>query len=768
MPGLQPPNATSGLPPSAAAFGSVLNAPQAPTSAPQGPQTAPPLPPGSNQMTSGVPGSTTLGGVLTVQNAAKVLADIQQQSTNNAQAEQYQPVIQGLAGHVKNFFTLAQQARFVVEQKMLEALYSRRGEYMPAKAMEIEQQGQTPIYMMLFSVKCRQAESLLRDAMIGAGDEKPWTIKPTPKPDLPQNVVSQIMEQVTQEVQQAQALGQMASIIQIMQRLRDAKEEAENYIQQEARAKAELMETKMEDQLVEGGYLLALDQFLSDLTTFKAAVVKGPVVRNRANLAWQPDNTLDVVNELRPEWERVDPFNLYPAPWARDLQTAPFIERHRLTRTDLNALIGVPGYSEDSIRQVLSLYDTGLLKFITTIDSQKAMAEGRNTLTSMVNNDLIDALQYWGSVPGSLLIDWGLKPTEVPDPTKEYEVECWLVGDYVIRAVLNPDPLGRRPYYHTSYERIPGTFWGNSMFDLMKDCQDMCNSAARALASNMAVSSGPQVWVNTDRLPNGEEVTNMYPWKVWQGTSDPMGSTAAPITFFQPNSNAEALMQVYSQFSSLADDYTGIPRYMTGTEGTPGAGRTASGLSMMIGNASKIIKQVIAGIDQYIIEPMITRLYQHNMQYGDDADMKGDVNIVALGAMSLVTKDAAQVRRNEFLQVVLTSPLAQQIVGVDGAAQLLRETVKTLDMDTDQIVPPLSVIKQRQAAAQAQAVMMAAAQAQHGMAPQGGPSGAPPGHAQPPKPQVPTPPQPHGAPSPSGQALMNQAPVTDHFSPAST
>lgn len=763
MPGLQPPNATSGLPPSAAAFGSVLSAQQSPAQAPQGLQVAPPLPPGSNQMTSGVPGSTTLGGVLTVQNAAKVLQDIQQQSTNNAQAEQYQPVIQGLAGHVKSFFTLAQQARFVVEQKMLEALYSRRGEYMPAKAMEIEQQGQTPIYMMLFSVKCRQAESLLRDAMIGAGDEKPWTIKPTPKPDLPQNIVSQIMQQVTQEVQSAQTLGQMASIMQIMQRLRDAKEEAENYIQQEARAKAELMETKMEDQLVEGSYLLALDQFLSDLTTFKAAVIKGPVVRNRANLAWQPDNTLSVVNELRPEWERVDPFNLYPAPWARDLQTAPFIERHRLTRGDLNALIGVPGYSEDSIRQVLSLYDTGLLKFMTTIDSQKAMAEGRNTLTSMVNNDLIDALQYWGSVPGSLLIQWGLKPEEVPDPTKEYEVETWLVGDYVIRAVLNPDPLGRRPYYHTSYERVPGTFWGNSMFDLMKDCQDMCNSSARALASNMAIASGPQVWVNVDRVPNGEDVTQMYPWKVWQGTQDPMGSTAAPITFFQPNSNAEQLMQVYQQFSSLADDYTGIPRYMTGTEGTPGAGRTASGLSMMIGNASKIIKQVIAGIDQYIIEPMITRLYQHNMQYGDDPDMKGDVNVVALGAMSLVTKESAQVRRNEFLQLVLTSPMAQQVVGIDGIASLLRETASTLDMDTDQIVPPLSVIKQRAAAAQAQQIMMATAQGQAG-----GPATPPPGQGTPPKPQSPTPPQPHGASSPSGQALMNHAPVTDHFSPAST
>src|SRR6185437_12820695 len=114
------------------------------------------------------------------------------------------------------------------------------------------------------------------------------------------------------------------------------------------------------------------------------------------------------------------------------------------------------------------------------------------------------------------------------------------------------------------------------------DCQDMCNAAARSLAANMAIASGPQVAVNTGRMPPGEDATQMYPWKLWQFESDPMGSTAPPVIFFQPGSNADELMRVYERFSILADEYTGIPKYMTGTEGTPGAGRTASGLSMMI------------------------------------------------------------------------------------------------------------------------------------------------------------------------------------------
>mgnify|MGYP000202130934 CR=1 FL=1 len=40
------------------------------------------------------------------------------------------------------------------------------------------------------------------------------------------------------------------------------------------------------------------------------------------------------------------------------------------------------------------------------------------------------------------------------------------------------------------------------------------------------------------RVPAGTDVTTMYPWKLWPMASDPTGSTAAPMGFFQPSSNA--------------------------------------------------------------------------------------------------------------------------------------------------------------------------------------------------------------------------------------
>jgi hypothetical protein len=92
-------------------------------------------------------------------------------------------------------------------------------------------------------------------------------------------------------------------------------------------------------------------------------------------------------------------------------------------------------------------------------------------------------------------------------------------------------------------------------------------------------------------------------------------------------------------------------------------------------------------------------LYQDNLRYSDDPDLIGDVNIVATGASSLVIKESEAIRRNEFLQLVLNSPVAQQIVGMNGTAELLRDSAKNLSGNVDRIVPDrkeLAVVQQQQ------------------------------------------------------------------------
>ena len=419
------------------------------------------------------------------------------------------------------------------------------------------------------------------------------------------------------------------------------------------------------------------------------------------------------------EWERVDPFMVYPAPHSTDIDDGYLIERHKLTRSQLNELIGVEGYNDAAIRAVLDEHGRNGLHEWLFIDSAKATAEGKSTAAMMANPEAtIDALQYWGSVQGKMLVEWGMDEASVPDQTKDYMCEVWLIGNWVIKATINADPMGRKPYFKASYEEIPGVFWGNAVTDLCRDVQQQCNVAARAIANNMGIASGPQANVNVDRLPAGEEITQMVPWKIWQTTSDPYGSSAAPVTFFAPPMISGELMQIYAFFSALADEHTGIPRYMAGDATGSGALRTSSGMSMLMQNAGKAIKQVISNIDKGVIEPLIDRLWFYNMRYGQDPELKGDIHIVARGANMLVVKENQQQRMNEFLQLALTNPVVNQIVGEEAIASILRVAAKQLDLDTDQIVPPPEVIRarvfqQQQAAQQAQ---QAAQQFQFAMA----------------------------------------------------
>lgn len=717
--------------------------------------TTPQLPPPAGMSAPPALGPPTpapyVGGGLVKMVSLKQLTDEEQRST---QAQQHQPIIQGLAAHVRQQFMTARQARLNagVEERMLRNLRARRGEYDPEVMAEIRKTGGSEIYMMLTSTKCRAVGAWLRDVFLGIKDEKCWTVDPTPMPDLPDNLKQSCLAHVQEQAQAWAAIGQPPTPAMIEDAHQMVCDRTLAQVKDLAKQVMLRMEAKMEDQTVEGLWLEALNAFLDDLTTFPAAILKGPVVRRKPRMQWV-NGQVQVDDKLVLEWDRVAPQNCYPSPGATSPNNGAFIERHQLSRDALTALIGVEGYDDNAIKAVLNDYGMGGLREWLTNDMSFAEAAGQSTSSVMQNPDgLIDALQYWGSASGKMLLAWGMDKKQVPEEAKEYQVEVWLIGSWVIKATLNPDPLKRRPYFKASFEDIPGAFWGNAVADLVRDTQRMCNASARAIANNMSIASGPQVWVNVDRMPTGEDVTQMFPWKIWQGTSDPLGSTAQPIVFFQPQSFVGELMQVYQMFSTLADEAASMPKYMTGDSPGGGAGRTSSGLSMLMTNAGKSIKQVVSNIDTWVIKPAIERLYFYNMRYGDDPDLKGDANVVARGANSLTIKDNLQVRRNEFLQST-ANPIDMAIIGQSGRGAVLREVARGLDMDTDEIVPSPEQMRINQAQAQQQAAqqeqMQAALQQQQGGGQQGAGSmkGAGAGGAQNNPQGTPRTLQPNGAPA---------------------
>jgi hypothetical protein len=188
-------------------------------------------------------------------------------------------------------------------------------------------------------------------------------------------------------------------------------------------------------------------------------------------------------------------------------------------------------------------------------------------------------------------------------------------------------------------------------------------------------------------------------------------------------------MGVFNQFAKQADEVTGIPNYVYGSSNVSGAGRTASGLSMLMDNASKGIKQAVANIDK-IVSGIVQRLYLHNMMFDDDVYIKGDFKVVAKGAIGLIHKETLQMRRNEFLMAT-ANPIDSQIVGPEGRAYILREVARGLQMDTEKLVPSADAMQEQriQALAQQMAQGMIQQMAQQAQAPQPAlPNEMPPGN----------------------------------------
>jgi len=649
------------------------------------------------------------------------LAKQEQEATNRAlQERQNQPVILGLAGYLRQCWDVARLAKRPIEYKMLAAMRQRNGEYEADKLQQIRAQGGSEIYMMITEVKCRAAESWLRDILLDNGSP-PWDLHATPIPDLNPAQTKEVQAMFAERVlKMVEEYGKAPNTEEMREIKEMVSQDYRFAIMREAQNRADRMKIKIQDQFAQGGWEQSFNDFITDLVTYPAAFVKGPIVRRQRALGWKTDATgrtvVEPIERLAPEYERVDPFRIYPEPGISDINEGYLFELHRMTRMELSDLIGVPGYDEDAIRQILE-EGNGTSWINEDVELQKDEEE-RKYYAYMRPTTEFDALEFWGKVSGKMLVEWGLSEEEVPDQAREYDANVWLVGNYVIKAVLNYDPLGEKPYAKTSFIKCPGAFWGKGIPEIIEDLQGVCNAAARALVNNMGISSGPQVEVNVERLPPNEDITNLSPWKIWQTINDPVGSSAPAIRFTQPDSRATELMGVYEKFSRLADDHSGIPAYVYGDLNVQGAGRTSSGLSMLMGAAGKGIRQVVMHIDTDVVKPIVMRQFVYNMRYDEDESIKGDVEVIAKGAINLAVKETVNIRRIEFLNAT-ANPVDLEILGKEGRATILREVAKGLQMPVEDVVPSRDKSGYQE---RIQARAMAVAAQQQAQAPQGTPT----------------------------------------------
>ena len=649
----------------------------------------------------------TLGqsGVLQVIPPAALEQQLAQRDQDKAAAQdaaqQGGQIPEMLAGYIQGRWEIFRNHRNTNagwSERLLKALRTFNGQYDATKLNEIRKFGGSEVYLRLVAQKCRAATSLLRDIYLGA--DRPWSVKPPASPDPPDSIVQKINELLMHERQMvAGQTGQPPTDSDETGRRIALMESAMDAAKKQAADQAKIAEDKIEDILQQGGFYIALADFLVQICIFPFSCIVGPEVKILPELQWPPGGGPPTVKRVpKLTWRSPSPFDLWWTPGISRIEDAEIIERVRMTRAELNDLLDLPGYNHAAVREVLQHYGQGgYYDNWDTTDAERAVLENKEN-PAWNRSGLIDVMLYNGPVQGQMLAQYGI---EVEDPLRDYFVQAWKIGPHIIKCHLSPSPRQRHPYFITAFENVPNAVLGNGLTDILDDLQEIVNGTVRSVVNNVSIASGPQVTVRDDRLSPDETGEEMYPWKRWHVRSDPLSSTSEdPISFFMPTSNAQDMLMVFDKFTAMADDVSAIPKYIGGQAGSGGAGRTASGLAMLMGNASKILQTVAANIDRDVMQPALIQLADLILLTDETGILTGEEKITVQGVQVAVQRETFRQRQIEYLQAT-NNPVDNHIMGIKGRGVILRAVASDIGLPGEQVVPAQKQLEQMDAQANA-------------------------------------------------------------------
>lgn len=616
-----------------------------------------------------------------------------------------------LAAFVRDRFNKARNARSKVEQQMLEDLLQRRSRYSDSKVAAIREimgKNVDPPFMGITESKCEAIYGWLVDGILPPG-ELPFSVEHTPIPELPDFLKSEIETKVLGALE-AQFMQMMSGGVMVDRgaayqqydaMMSGAKEKIEALVAEEARESAKRMELKISDLLVESDWENTLRQALKDLVDCGTAIMRGPVLRETPTRrsALNPETRkyeTTYKHEIIPSVERLVPLRFYPSPDATRSSMPWYVYVNSMTRKDLAGCMADQSYDQDAVKKALAAYGQRGYREITAIETEKASLENR--VGPPHDSELIDRLEYGGSVPGKLLMDFGMEGLE---PEQEYDALLWLVGEHLIKAVVNPDPVGLNYIFSAGFSEQPDSFWGISVPRKMRHSQNIANVSARQLMMNMGLAAGPMMELNMDRMWPGENFA-VRPFMALKSTNAMMQEGKA-VNFYQPQMVTRQLIEVFNFCLQLSDHETGIPRILyAGETDTP----TASAASMLMSQAAKGGQNVIRNIDNGLIIPCIQSFFNYVIQYdSENTEYFGDFKIVARGSNTMVAKEQKVLRLKEILRDA-NNPLDMQIITVPIRAKLWKETVEALGIspsifgDEDEIeAQAMQVAQQQQMAA---------------------------------------------------------------------
>lgn len=533
----------------------------------------------------------------------------------------------------------------------------------------------------------RGVKGLLRDILANDMDA-PFTIAATPIPELPREIEDRLAAEIQRAMPDINMLtgGDPVRNEELFKKMRNT---AVLMMNREASKAARKMETQVKDDLLDADWGTGFEDFLYNLSAYPFAVLKVPSPRMKRVKRWN-GRRLGVEEKLVRKAENISPFDYFWAPNSTPDYKEYEIERRKIGADELLALLTEPTYDAELIEHILDTLPDGHTEPYP--DGRDLAPTGDDSIvpdavdSDAINTDVgyYDALGFFGRIKGKYLKEFGL---DVEDERNWYEAEVWTIDDIVFRVALNPDPLGDRPFRVASYDALPGQISGSCPTLRLEDTQRVCNAAIRALIRNMALSSGVVGEVDAGRIADDDDPRILQAHVLRLVNPGRNGDNRTAYHFHTIESHAAELMGVFDKFLAMGYEVLGVPRMAFGsTDGLGTIGRTSGGMSMVMNQASKTLKDVLRAVEKKVIEPGIQSFVDWQLLYSDDPTIKGDIRVYARGVSGILEKESQREKLSWALQSI--GPLVTaQVIPQQAVLRLVYQLFQAQGIPTDGILP---------------------------------------------------------------------------------
>ena len=614
----------------------------------------------------------------------------------------------GVAGFVEDQFKRAKDDRQNEEERWLSSYRNYRGIYGPE--MQFTDTEKSKAFIKITKTKVLAAYAQVVDVLY-AGSKFPISIEPRNYPSNvagavnydPQAVSDEKVQenvQVDYKVPRSISRPEIAKDLGVYQdRLKPIEEELEQgpgitqsaITFEPAKKAAQMLERKMHDQLEESQASKHLRSVAFECSLFGTGIMKGPFAFDKEYPNWDSEGNYTPIMETIPKVESVSIWDFYPDPDARNMSEAEYtVQRHRLNRTQMRALKRRPHFRDESIELAIDYGTNYVRQYWEDSLDDSGLVEGV---------DRYEVLEYWGILDTELAEEADFELPASMEDQDQVQVNIWVCNGQILRLVLNPFTPVRIPYAAVPYELNPYSLFGVGVAENMEDTQLLANGFIRMAVDNAALSGNLIFEIDETNLTPGQDMT-IYPGKIFRRMA---GAPGQSIFSTSPKNTSQENLMMFDKARQLADEATGIPSYTHGQTGVMGMGRTASGMSMLMGAAAQNIKAVVRNIDDYLLAPLGKALFAFNMQFNFDEEYtKGDLEVRARGTESLMRNEIRSQRLIQFMQMS-QNPAMAPFVKYD---YILREIAASMDLDEDKILnDPREAVIQAKMMAEIQSMM---------------------------------------------------------------